>query len=98
MPETFVSKVSLEDNVLPMKFVAVNGERIRDMTEKAIPFTTSEGILRSINFRSANEVKSEISTRQVVHGDNVDVLEEGNLYIRNTRDGATLKLYVNSGV
>ena len=39
------------------KFVAANGERIKDLGEKAIPFKSVEGVHRCIKFRSANVVK-----------------------------------------
>ena len=62
------------------------------MGEKTIPFKTSEGIHRNIKVGSANVVKPLVSMRRVVHAGNVVVLDENNSHLRNTRDGATLKL------
>ena len=39
---------------LTKKFVAENGERIQDLSEKTIPFKSVEGVHRCINSRSAN--------------------------------------------
>ena len=57
MPETMFPRVKLERKTSPRKFVAVNGEQIKDLGEKNIPFKTNEGIQRCISFRSANVVK-----------------------------------------
>ena len=35
--------VKLERKISPKRFVAVNGEQIRDMGEKTFPFETNEG-------------------------------------------------------
>ena len=82
----------------PKKFVAANGEQIKDLGEKNIPFKTNEGIQRCITFRSANVVKPLISMQKVVRAGNVVVLDEKNPHIRNTRDGTVIKLDVNNGV
>ena len=47
------------------KIVAANGERIKDLGEKTIPFKSVEGVHRCIKFRSANVVKPLISMRSV---------------------------------
>ena len=67
--------------------MAANGEQIKDLGEKNIPFKTNEGIQRCITFRSANVVKPLISVQKVVRAGNVVVLDEKNPHIRNTRDG-----------
>ena len=56
MPETMFPLVKLERRTSPKKFVAANGEQIKDLGEKNIPFKTNEGIQRCITFRSANVV------------------------------------------
>ena len=43
MPETIFPRVKLERKTSPRKFVAVNGEQIKDLGEKNIPFKTNEG-------------------------------------------------------
>ena len=50
MPETMFPHVKLERKTSPMKFVAANGEQIKDLGEKNIPFKTNEGIQRCITF------------------------------------------------
>ena len=87
MPETMFPHVKLERKTSPKKFVAANGEQIKDLGEKRIPFKTNEGIQRCITFRSANVVKPLISMQKVVRAGNIVVLDEKNPHIRNTRDG-----------
>ena len=82
-------RVKLERRTSPKKFVAANGEQIKDLGEKNIPFKTNEG---------ANVVKPLISMQKVVRAGNIVVLDEMNPHIRNTRDGTVIKLDVNSGV
>ena len=98
MPETMFPHVKLERKTSPKKFVAANGEQIKDLGEKNIPFKTNEGIQRCITFRSANVVKPLISMQKVVRAGNVVVLDEKNPHFRNTRDGTVIKLDVNNGV
>ena len=95
MPETMFPRVKLERRTSPKKFVAANGEQIKDLGEKNIPFQTNEGIQRCITFRSANVVKPLISMQKVVRAGNIVVLDEMNPHIRNTRDGTVIKLDVN---
>ena len=66
MPETMFPRVKLERKTTPKKFVAANGEQIRDLVEKTIPLKTNEGIQRCITFRSANVVKPTFSMQKVV--------------------------------
>ena len=47
MPETMFPRVKLERKTSPKKFVAANGEQIKDLGEKNIPFKINEGIQRS---------------------------------------------------
>ena len=82
----------------PKKFVAANGEQIKDLGEKGIPFKTNEGVQRCITFRSANVVKPLISMQKVVRAGNIVVLDEKNPHIRNIRDGTVIKLDVHNGV
>ena len=95
MPETMFLRLKLERRTSPKKFVAANGEQIKDLGEKNIPFKTNEGI---ITFRSANVVKPFISMQKVVRAGNIVVLDEMNPHIRNTRDRTVIKLDVNTGV
>ena len=44
MPEVMFPKVKLERKTQPKKFVAANGEQIKDLGEKNIPFRTNEGV------------------------------------------------------
>ena len=98
MPEAMFPNVRLERKTSPKKFVAANGEQIKDLGEKNIPFRTDEGVQRCITFRSANVVKPLISMEKVVRAGNVVVLDEKNPHIRNTRDGTVIKLDANNGV
>ena len=66
MPETMFPHVKLERKTSPKKFVAANGEQIKDLGEKSIPFNTNEGVQRCMTFRSANVVKPLISMQKVV--------------------------------
>ena len=98
MPETMFPHVKRERKTSPKKFVAANGEQIKDLGEKRIPFKTNEGVQRCITFRSANVVKPLTSMPKVVRAGNIVVLDENNPHIRNTRDGTVIKLDVNNGV
>ena len=98
MSETMCPHVKLERKTSAKKFVAANGEQIKDLGEKSIPFKTIEGVQRCIAFRSANVVKPLISMQNVVRAGNIVVLDDKNPHIRNTRDGAMIKLDVNNGV
>ena len=80
------------------RFVAADGERIKDLGEKTIPLKSVEGVRRCMKLRSANVVKPLITMRKVVQAGSVVVLDEKNPYIRNTRDDTVIKLDVNSGV
>ena len=55
MPVTMFPRIKLERKTAPMKFVAANGEQIKDLGETKIPFKTHEGIQRRITFRSAGK-------------------------------------------
>ena len=48
----------------PKKFVAANGEQIRDLEQKTISFKTNKRHHRCINFRSASVVRPLISNAQ----------------------------------
>ena len=78
MPETMFPRVKLERRTSPKKFVAADGEQIKDLGEKNIPFKTNVGIQRCITFRSANVVKPLISMQKVVRAGNIVVLDEKN--------------------
>ena len=71
MPDTVFPRVKLERKTSPKKFVAANGEQIRDLGEKKIPFKTNEGIQKCITLRSASVVKPLISMHKVVRAENV---------------------------
>ena len=64
MPEGMFPRVKLERNISPKIFVAANGEQIRDLGEKTIPFKTNEG-QRCITFRSASVVEPFISMQKL---------------------------------
>ena len=98
MPETMFPHVNFERRTSPKKFVAANGEQIKDLGEKSIPFKTNEGVQRCFTFRSANVVNPSFPCKKVVRAGNDVVLDEKNPYIRNTRDGTVIKLDVNNGV
>ena len=51
------ARVKLDRTTTTKKFVAENGERIKDLGEKTISFKSVEGVHRCIKFRSANVVK-----------------------------------------
>ena len=98
MLETMFPHVKLVRKTSPNKFVAANGEQIKALGEKSIPFKTNEGVQRCKTFRSANVVKALTSMQEVVQAGNIVVLHEKNPHIRNTRDGTVIKLDVNNGV
>ena len=98
MLETMFPRVKLERKTSPKEFVAANGEQIKDLGEKNIPFKTNEGVQRCITFRSANVVKPLIFMQKVVQAGNAVVLDEKNPHIGNTCDGTVIKLDVNNGV
>ena len=98
MPSETFSRVKLDRTSTTKKFVAANGEKIKDLGEKTIPFRSVEGVHRCFEFRSARVVKPLISMRKVVQAGNVVVLDEKNPHIPNNRDGTVIKLDVNNGV
>ena len=98
MPEGMFPHVKLERKTSPKKFVAANGEQIKDLGERRIPIKTNEGVQRCITFRSANVVNPLISMQKVLKAGNTVVLDEKNPHIRNTRDGSVIKLDANNGV
>ena len=98
MPETMFPRIKLERKTAPKKFLAANGEQIKDLGGTKIPFKTDEGIQRMITFRSASVVKPQRSMQNVVRAGNVVVPDEKKPHIRNIRDGTTIKLDVDRGV
>ena len=98
MPSETFSRVKLDRTSTTKKFVAANGEKIKDLGEKTIPFRSVEGVHRCFEFRSAKVVKPLISMRKVVQAGNVVVLDEKNKHIPNNREGTVMKLDVNNGV
>ena len=70
------TRVKLDRTIATKKFVAANGEKIKDLGEKSIPCKSVEGVHRCIKFRSASVVKPLISMRKVVQAGNVVVLDE----------------------
>ena len=97
MLEAMFPHVKLERKTSPKKFVAANGEQIKDLGERRIPFKTN-GVQRCIMFWSANVVKRLISMQKVVQAGNTVVLDERYPRIRSTRDGSVIKLDANNGV
>ena len=71
MPEAIVPRVKVERKTSPKKFVAANGEQIRDLGEKNIPFKTKEGVQRCMTFRSASVVKHFVLMQKVVRTRNI---------------------------
>ena len=69
-------RVNLHRTSTTRKFVAANGEKTKDLGEKASPFKSVEGVHRCMQFRSASVVKPLISMRKVVQAGNVVVLKE----------------------
>ena len=98
MFESMFPRVKLKRKTTPKKFVAANGEQIKELGEKTIPFKKNEGIQRCITFRSANVVKPIISMQKVVRAGNTVMLHDKNPHIRNIRDGTVIKLDVSNGV
>ena len=92
MLEALVPNMKLEHTGALENFVAVRGQRIRNMGEKTTPFKTSEGVHRSVTFGSGSVVKRLASIRKVVQAGNVVVLDESKPHLRNTRAGTTFKL------
>ena len=81
MPVTMFPRIKLERKTAQMKFVAANGEQIKDLGETKIPFKTDEGIQRRTTFRSASVVKPHRPIQNVVQAGNVVVLDEKNPHI-----------------
>ena len=52
MPETMFPHVKLERKTPSKKFVAANGEQIKNLGEKSIPFKTNEGVQRCIKLET----------------------------------------------
>ena len=98
MPAEKIPRVKLQRASTAKNFVAANGDRIKDLGEKTIPFKSLEGVHTCIKFRSANVVKPLISMRKVVQAGSVVVLDEKNPYIRYNRDGTVIQLDVNNRV
>ena len=98
MPAEMFPRVKLDRTSTAKKFVAANGEKIKDLGERTIPFKSVERVHRCIKFRSASVVKPWISMGKVMQACNVVVLDDKNSHIRNNRDGTVIKLDVNSGV
>ena len=96
MLEAMFPRVRLESKTSPKKFVAANGEQIKELGEKSIPFKTHEEVQRCITFRSASVAKPLISMQKVVRARNIVVLDEKNPHIRNIRDRTMIKLDVNN--
>ena len=57
------ARVKLDRTIATKKFVAAIGERMKNFSEKTIPFKSVERVLRCKNFMSANVVKPLISMR-----------------------------------
>ena len=98
MPAEMFPRVKVDHMRATKKFVAANGERIKDFREKPIPFKSVEGVRRCKKIRIASVVKPLLSMRKVVQDGDVVVLDEKNPNIRNNRDGTAMKLDVNNGV
>ena len=98
MPSEMLSRVKLDRTSITKKSVAANGEKIKDLGEKTIPFRSVEGVHRCSECGSARVVKPLISMRKDVQAGNVVVLDEKNPHIPNNRDGTVIKLDVNNGV
>ena len=64
MLEMMFPHVKLDRKTSPKKIVAANGEQIKDLGEKVIPFKTNEGVQRCITFGSAKVVKPLISMQK----------------------------------
>ena len=55
------SRVKLDRTSATKKCIAANGEMIKHLGEKTIPFKSVEGVHRSIKFRSASIVKCKLA-------------------------------------
>ena len=82
----------------PKRFVAANGEQIRESGKKTNPLKTNEGTQRCITFRSASVSSLSLPMQRVVRAGNIVVLDEKISHIRNTDDGTMIKQDVNNGV
>ena len=69
-------RVKLDRTSGTKTFVAANGERIKDLGDKTIPFKSVEGVHRCIKFMSANVANPLISMRKVMQAGIVVVLDE----------------------
>ena len=81
-----------------MILVVANGERIRDLGEKNIPFKTNEGIQRCITFRNIECCQTFHVNAEHCPSRNIVVLDGKKPHIQNIRDGTMFKMDVNSGV
>ena len=57
MPAEMFPRVKLDSTSATKKFVTANGERIKDLGEKTIPFKSAEGVHRCRKCRSASVVQ-----------------------------------------
>ena len=64
MPETMFPRIKLERKTAPKKFLAANGEQIKDLGGTKIPFKTDEGIQEDDNVQERGVQRS--STRTTV--------------------------------
>ena len=74
MPAEMCSRGKLDRTNATKKFLVANGERIKDLGEKTIPFKSVEGVHKCKKIRSANVVKPLISMRKVAQTGDVVVL------------------------
>ena len=87
MLETLFPHTKLERNAVPKKFAAANGEPIKDVGEKKIPFkpikgctgVEHSGALSNLSFQCRRWFEPETL---------VVVLDEKNPHIRHVRDGS----------
>ena len=91
-PETLFPHVNLECKTSPKKFVAANGEQIRDLGEKNIPFK-----VHNVQKCECCQ-KLTFQCRKLSELETFVVQDAKNPHIRNIRDGTVIKLDVNNGV
>ena len=98
IPAEMFLRVKLDRASTTKTFVAANGERIKELGDKTIPFKSAEGVHRCIKFRCASVVKP-FDLNEKGHAKwQCRVFDEKNQHIRNNQDGTVIKLDVNNGV
>ena len=67
MLETMFQRIKLERKTAPKKFLAANGEQIKDLGGTKIPFKTNEVIQKRITKQNLMESMEQSNTQECAH-------------------------------